>query len=129
MNLICHHGRGEPHSWEPGESCPPVRDQGEQEPSEDGWGPMNTAPRGKVRILAEKCSTCIFHPGNRMHLEPGRVKEMVEGSLENDSAIICHSTLGQEEQAVCRGFYEAHKTTPLQIAERLGLIEEVEVTE
>lgn len=61
-----------------------------------------------------------------MHLRPGRVKEMVEECIENESAVICHQTLDWDEHVVCRGFFDAHKTQPLQVAERLDLIEEIE---
>lgn len=27
-----------------------------------------------------------------------------------------------QDNAVCRGFFDRHKTTPLQLAERLGLV-------
>lgn len=84
---------------------------------------------GKVHVMAARCSTCIFRPGNLMNLRPGRVKQMVEGSIADEAGITCHKTLyGQAEQeAVCRGFYDAHgdKVRTLQIAARLGVIEEV----
>lgn len=60
-----------------------------------------------------------------MDLNEGRVEQMVRDSKKNESAIICHKTLGKEE-AVCRGFYEHHQTQPLQIATRLNLIKEVD---
>lgn len=85
----------------------------------------SVTPDNKVRVMKEKCATCIFHPGNLMSLRPGRVKDMVDSATKADSAIICHSTLNKEEQAVCRGFFDNHKTQPLQIAERLNRIEEV----
>lgn len=84
---------------------------------------------GKVHVMSEKCSTCIFRPGNLMNLEPGRVKEMVAGSLAEDAGITCHKTLyGQREQeATCRGFYDAYadQVTPLRMARAMGIIEEV----
>lgn len=58
-----------------------------------------------------------------MHLEPGRVKQMVDNSLASDTAIICHDTLGTVQNAVCRGFFDSYETTPLQLAKRLGAIE------
>lgn len=66
---------------------------------------------GKVHVMKDKCSTCIFRPGNPMTLTPGRVKEMVETSVANGSAITCHKTIhGQAEQkAVCRGFFDSYK--------------------
>lgn len=59
-----------------------------------------------------------------MHLEEGRVEEMVAQATANESCITCHKTL-DGQQAVCRGFYDRHRTQPLQIAERLGFIKEV----
>lgn len=76
---------------------------------------------GRIHVCARMCDTCIFRPGNLMHLDPGRVEAMVEGAIEADSCIPCHSTL-EGAEAVCFGFFTQHPTTPLQIAERIGLI-------
>lgn len=88
---------------------------------------------GKVHVMGEKCSTCIFRPGNPMHLSPGRVKEMVDASIEDGGAITCHKTLPyavpeRDQQAVCRGFYDAHRdrVPALYVAEAMGVIEEVD---
>jgi hypothetical protein len=80
---------------------------------------------GRVHVCADLCATCVFRPGNLMRLQPGRLREMIETSRERETAIICHSTLyGQAEgEAVCRGFFDRYPTQPLQIAERLGLID------
>ncbi len=78
----------------------------------------------RVHVLAENCPTCIFRPGNLMHLAPGRVKRMITEAVLTDSAIICHSTLNLDQQAVCRGFFDSYRTTPLLMADRLGLIVE-----
>lgn len=90
----------------------------------------NAYRNGKVHVCREQCSTCIFRPGNQMHLEPGRVADMIADATKNESAIICHSTLceagagsGGGGNAVCRGFFDSHPTAPLQIAERMGRIE------
>lgn len=47
---------------------------------------------------------------------------MVSQAVKHESCIVCHDTL-DGEQSVCRGFFNKHKTQPLQIAERLDLIE------
>lgn len=47
---------------------------------------------GKVHVMAAKCSTCVFRPGNLMGLEPGRLKEMVTESVEDGGGITCHKT-------------------------------------
>jgi hypothetical protein len=57
-----------------------------------------------------------------MQLKPGRVEAMVKEATRRESAIVCHATLGGK-QAVCRGFYNQHATAPLQIAQRLGMLE------
>ena len=31
---------------------------------------------GAVHVRAEQCTTCVFHPGNRMRLPPGRLAGM-----------------------------------------------------
>ena len=100
-----------------------------------------TAPKpifsdGKVHVMSEKCSTCIFRPGNLMHLSPGKVKEMVDRSIGDESAITCHKTLpfaanhGQQ-QAVCRGFMESYagQVSTLRLALHFGIIKEVEFDE
>jgi len=83
---------------------------------------FNIFRNGKVHIQKQMCDTCIFRPGNLMRLQPGTVEELVAGSVKNNAAIPCHQTLGGGN-SVCRGFFDRHKTGPLQIAERLGIIE------
>lgn len=82
---------------------------------------------GRPRVLSAKCRTCIFLPNNKMDLRPGRLKEMVEGSIENGSWITCHSTLEygpypDAEPAICRGFYDAHgeNSWGIRLAEAVG---------
>jgi len=72
--------------------------------------------------MEEMCETCIFRPHNLMHLQPGRVRSMVDEATANEGAIVCHKTLDQKRHAVCRGFFDHHKTQLLQVAERLGYV-------
>lgn len=81
----------------------------------------NIADSTGVRVMAERCSTCIFRPGNLMQLRRGRVRDMVEQAQNNEGVIVCHDTLDDELQAVCKGFAERHATQYLQVAERLGM--------
>jgi hypothetical protein len=60
-----------------------------------------------------------------MQLRPGRVRDMVDSARAEESAIICHKTL-DGDNAVCRGFFDRYPTQPLQIAERLGLITQID---
>ena len=82
---------------------------------------LNTYRNGKVYVCDRMCTTCIFRPGNLMHLQPGRVEGMVKEAGEG-GAITCHNTL-DGPNAVCRGFYNVHKNQILQVAERLGMVE------
>ncbi|WP_233513752.1 hypothetical protein [Micromonospora craterilacus] len=85
---------------------------------------------GKTRLLAYECATCIFKPGNPMHLEPGRLKQMVTTARGDAGYIICHSTLpyagSPVPTAVCRGFFDRYRTWQLQVMERLWGFVEVE---
>lgn len=72
--------------------------------------------------MEERCPTCIFRPGNKMGLRPGRRKEMLAEARRNEGCIPCHETYDDKVQAVCRGQFDALKTQPLQIAERLDMI-------
>lgn len=79
----------------------------------------------RLNILAEKCATCIFRPGNPMHLGPGRVRDMVAACVRNQTHIICHDTLQDGvDGAICRGFYDAHGGVSqlVRVAERMRAI-------
>ena len=80
---------------------------------------------GRVHVMHSMCSTCIFRPGNLMHLESGHVLNMVQQATKNESAIICHETL-DGEQAVCHGFLKLHATIPLRLAECLKVIKYIQ---
>lgn len=83
---------------------------------------------GKVHVQVSKCDTCIYRPGNLMHLEPGRKDEMQAGAVAGEGVIPCHKTLFHGEESVCRGFFDVCKDQGLlQVAERLGIVEWTEV--
>jgi hypothetical protein len=83
----------------------------------------------KTRLLSQQCDTCIFGPGNPMHLGRGRLAAMVAEARTTAGYIICHDTLpyGQypdTRPAICRGFYDRYTTPTLQIMARLwGFVE------
>lgn len=87
---------------------------------------------GLVHVLMERCSSCIFRPGNLMALQPGRLAGLVKGAIAADSAIICHQTLpygGYDVpgQAVCRGFADHHgdAVVPLRLARAFDMLRHV----
>lgn len=97
--------------------------------SEDGGTVLGP---GGPRLLTEQCVTCIFRPGNPMHLNRGRVKAMVTDTLDGGGFITCHKTLPYGDHpdfgpAICRGFFDryAQRSNVLRAWERLGGFVEV----
>ena len=85
---------------------------------------FNVYRGGKVHVVRDMCSTCIFRTGNLMDLSEGRRDEMVRESISEDVAIVCHSTLNTPENAVCRGFFDHHAkdTACLRLAKHFDVI-------
>jgi hypothetical protein len=78
----------------------------------------------EVLLQADKCSTCIFRPGNPMQLNPGRLKDVTDTNKARGTVLMCHkTTFGQADQeAMCRGYYDLHgkDSAVMQVWERLG---------
>jgi hypothetical protein len=83
----------------------------------------------KSHLLSRQCATCIFKPGNPMHLRDGRLKDLVADTRARESYIVCHSTLPhfrypEAKPAICRGFADRYTTQALQLIQRLwGFVE------
>src|SRR5437762_3630702 len=73
----------------------------------------------KTRLLSRQCATCIFRPGNPMHLAPNRLRQLVAQARGESGYIICHSTLPADRNAaapaVCRGFADRYSTWQLHL--------------
>ncbi len=73
-----------------------------------------------VHVLNDMCETCVFKPGDRMNLEPGRLRGMIQGALKDESCIPCHSTIRRDDTApaICHGFWRryAHRVVTLRLA-------------
>ena len=84
---------------------------------------------GKTRVMARKCPTCIFNPGDPMSLGPARLAELISNARTCQGYIICHCSLPHGPYphippAICRGFADAYDTQALQVARRLwGYVE------
>lgn len=101
----------------------------EEEEHDPEWSSpiLNIGEKG-LRIMTGPCSTCIFRPGNPMHLQPGRVKGMVDDVVAHDSFTQCHKTLGCEpgQGALCHGMTKRHEGQLVRTFRRMGTIEEVD---
>lgn len=82
---------------------------------------FNVFRNGRVHVCAKMCKSCIFKADS--WTPPETVARMVRDAIAKDNSIVCHSTLGTKEHAVCRGFFENHLTSPLRLAAALGMIE------
>lgn len=114
----------------------PVLDEDDAEGIE-AEAPIEPYRDGKVHVMEEKCSTCVFRPGNLMHLSPGRLKMMATHVQETGIPFSCHQTLPYAEQeyvehyggaALCAGAVENYgdQSMVLRLAEAMGNIEKVE---
>ena len=84
----------------------------------------------KLRILRERCSTCILRPaGERIPLPSKRISGFIREAVENEAYVVCHSTLPAVAPpgvlpAICRGFADTYSTNALRMGERLcGFLE------
>lgn len=92
---------------------------------------------GTVHVMSEKCSTCVFHPGNLMHLRPGRMKELTDHVQQTGVPFVCHQTLPfstadhveyYDGAALCAGSVEAYgaESQLMQMAEQMDVVTKVE---
>ena len=86
---------------------------------------------GRLHVMADRCSSCVFRPGNPMRLEEGRLADLVEANVARGAALICHQTTYEQDErgeAVCRGFADAYAddVPALRFAEEWGLVTEQE---
>jgi hypothetical protein len=84
---------------------------------------------GKVHVLSQMCATCVGRPGNLMKLGPGRLREVVEGNLEEGVALPCHSTTYEQDprgESLCRWFVDTYgdRVYLLRLAAAMGILQE-----
>lgn len=97
---------------------------------DDGWTEAAvdvTTPDHKVRVLSERCATCII--GGEQSITPslrsGRLRTLIAEAA--DGHIPCHSTLSNTEPhaAVCAGWFEKFgmQSNYIRVMDRLGGLE------
>lgn len=87
---------------------------------------------GRVHVLSEECSTCIFKPHSRP-VDGARVAGMVRDTKDAEGAsVVCHKTIYEapdepQENAICRGWYDrlAKYDSIFRLARSMGIIKEV----
>lgn len=113
-------------------ACPSCGLNGERSTSYDSYctdcgdlmQPVNGPWReDKLWVLDAKCTTCIFRPGNKMHLREDRVATMVAACIAENTIIPCHQTL-DGPRSVCRGLWDVHRDEIpiLRLAEAMDVL-------
>lgn len=92
----------------------------------------------KPCLLSRECDTCVFRPGNKAGLRPGRLGDLIrQNTGANATGLICHSTIAYDsdhpdlQPALCRGFYDkfGHLANYIRISERIGGFTEIDPPE
>ncbi|MFC1418658.1 hypothetical protein [Streptacidiphilus cavernicola] len=94
---------------------------------QDGRDIAVAGPWG-VRVMSKKCTTCIYRPGNLMHLAPGRLAQITREAIDCEGQVVCHESDGVtpgtgQPAAVCKGFEEhpqSRRSLALRMADALG---------
>jgi hypothetical protein len=74
-------------------------------------------------VMKEKCNECLYSPNRVVSI--ARRKEILRDCKQRNSHFICHKSSIEGGGACCRGFYESSSTNMIRIAQRLGMIKEV----
>lgn len=85
-----------------------------------------------THVCEQMCNTCIFRPGNLMHLNKGTVERMVKETDRKDDNVICHKSKGLMDElpvkAWCRGSVDRRPGQAVRIMQRLDMLQPIEVT-
>lgn len=95
--------------------------------------PVADGSTGEVRLLAQRCSSCIFRAGNPFRSAmPDRVRSMIAEAVAAEGHVTCHSTLpgvapADVERAICRGYADVygHRSLAVRLATVLGTLREL----
>lgn len=79
-----------------------------------------------IKVYKECCKNCLLSK-NRI-VSPQRAKEIIQGCAKDQTHFICHKASMNDEDIVCRFFYDkfGHVSQMIRIAERLNAVEFVE---
>lgn len=79
---------------------------------------FNAYRNDKIHVVKGMCKTCVYRPDSTVYKNP-----IIDKAIKDGTAVICHSTLGTKENAVCGGFYINDPTLTLRLAEAMNKIE------
>jgi hypothetical protein len=80
-------------------------------------------------VMKERCSTCIFRPGNLMNLAEGRLEQLVAETDAKDENVRCHQSDGLVGklrcEAWCRGSVDRRPGDAVRLMRELGILQEI----
>lgn len=74
-----------------------------------------------LKVFETQCDQCLFSKSRIV--SAARKREIVQGCIRKDAHFICHKASINDEDVVCRGFYDRISTNLIRIAGRLNCIE------
>jgi len=95
------------------------------EDDDDGWGVGNTFRDGHVHVKRNQCPTCIYRPVNkgRIHGITDERRNQMQADADMDgSTITCHTTLGTDQNAACKGYHDNGNSFALRMAHAMKVI-------
>jgi len=80
-----------------------------------------------LKVSKKCCGQCLFSKNKIVSEE--RKDQLLDDIERKDSHFTCHKATIKNEDIVCRGFYEQKTSNMIRIAQRLGMVEFVDVEE
>lgn len=77
-----------------------------------------------LKLATRKCDECLYS-SNRI-VDAERAKQIISETTREDRHFICHKATQRGEEVVCRGCYEQGPKQMIRIAQRLGVLVEVD---
>lgn len=79
------------------------------------------------KVAAERCDQCLF--SKNAIVSADRRKEILTDCKRDDIHFVCHkSSIADNGNVCCRGFYDSQTSQGIRIADRLNLVELVDPT-
>lgn len=85
----------------------------------------NAVVNGKLRVCAKRCSQCLFTDAKIVGDD--RKLALLAECRRTGKYFLCHKSTIAGTAVVCRGFYDEQESALCQVAQRLGLVEFVQV--
>lgn len=79
------------------------------------------------QVCDKPCDQCLFSKDRIVPAE--RVREILAGCKRDNTHFICHKATIQGRDVCCRSFYDTQTSQLIRVAQRLNMVEFVDVTE